>query len=62
MDVCIFGSREFDNYELLEYALDEYGKKHRIVTIISGCAKGADSLGEQYAISHNIKIDKNPAD
>lgn len=62
MDVCIFGSREFDNYELLEYALDEYGKKHRIDTIISGCAKGADSLGELYAEKHNIKIDKNPAD
>lgn len=62
MDVCIFGSRDFDNYELLEYALNEYRKKHRIDAIISGCARGADKLGEIYAEKHSIKINKYPAE
>ena len=62
MNLCIFGSRDFDNYEMLEFAIDEYRKKHRVDEIISGCAKGADALGERYADEHQIKVDKNPAD
>ena len=33
-----------------------------ITTVISGCARGADTFGEQYAEEHGIPIEKHPAD
>jgi predicted Rossmann fold nucleotide-binding protein DprA/Smf involved in DNA uptake len=51
--VIIAGSREFNNYELLKEVCDK-ALENRVsegykITIVSGHAKGADSLGEQYA-------------
>ena len=65
--IIIAGSRTFDNYELLEESLNEYiaevfQKKVDSIEIISGTAKGADSLGEKYAIEHNYLIKRFPAD
>lgn len=53
MKYAIVGSRTFNNFLLL----DETMKKFTDVTeIVSGGAKGADSLGEQWAKAHNIPI------
>lgn len=51
MKVAIIGSRGFDDYELLKKELS----KHEISLIISGGAKGADSLAEKFADEHNIE-------
>ncbi len=57
--IIISGSRTFDDYEFMEKTLDEYLYPllpyHKIV-IISGCAKGADKLGERYAAKHFIPL------
>lgn len=54
MKVAIVGSRSFDNYELLKHTIE---KLHFSITqIISGGAKGADSLAEQCAEEFNIPI------
>lgn len=45
----VVGSRGFDNYPLLKTELDKLLVNHHSVTIVSGCAKGADTLAEQYA-------------
>jgi len=45
MKVAVIGSRTFNDYELLKLTLSKYN----ITTIISGGAKGADLLSEQYA-------------
>lgn len=58
--LAIIGSRSFDNYSLLENKLKEYLSK--VELIISGAAKGADSLGEQWAKNNNIKTLIFPAD
>jgi len=52
MKVSIIGSRGFNNYELLKKTLDPV--KDKITLIVSGGAKGADSLGEQYAKENGI--------
>ena len=54
MKLIIAGSREFNDYSLLEKELNPY--KHIITEIVSGNARGADSLGERYALEYNIPI------
>ena len=60
MKVIIAGSRNFNNYEQLKSFIDIY--KERIDMIISGCAKGADVLGEKYAHENKIPVWRFPAD
>jgi hypothetical protein len=60
MKTIIAGSRSIEDYDLLKKAIEDSGIK--ITTVISGCAKGVDSLGEKYAIENNIPIIKYPAE
>lgn len=50
----ICGSRNLDDYELLKRAIETSG--FEISEVVSGGAKGADSLGEKYAKENKIKI------
>jgi hypothetical protein len=50
MKVAVIGSRSFNDYELLRQTLS----KLEITLVVSGGAKGADSLGEEYANANNI--------
>jgi hypothetical protein len=50
MKLAVIGSRKFDNYDLVCEILSKYN----ITQIISGGAKGADSLAARYAKEHNI--------
>lgn len=52
MKLAIIGSRTFNDYGVLKKECDNL----IIEEIISGGAKGADSLGEKYAIENNIKF------
>jgi predicted Rossmann fold nucleotide-binding protein DprA/Smf involved in DNA uptake len=56
MNLGIIGSRSFNDYELLKKEVDDFIKDIKIDHIVSGGAKGADSLGEKYAGEHGIKI------
>ena len=64
MKVIIAGGRDFTNYKLL------YLKCYNIigdrdpetVEIVSGGAKGADSVGESFAVIRGYKIKRFPAD
>ena len=55
--LLIAGGRDFNNYSLLEQNINS----NNIECIISGCAKGADTLAIKYGINHNIPIEKYPA-
>ena len=63
--IIIAGSRNFNDYPYLEYVVDRYFSKFvtdkQDVQIISGTAKGADSLGELYAEKHGIGVIRCPA-
>lgn len=52
----VVGSRGFSNYELLKRKLDKILQNKNNVIIVSGGAKGADSLAERYAKEHNYPV------
>lgn len=60
--LLIAGGREFDNYPLLSKYCDKIREHYNIIEIISGTARGADRLGERYAMENNIPIKRFPAD
>lgn len=64
--IIIAGSRNFNDYEFLKREVlnivkyDNRPKEY--VKIISGCARGADTLGEQFAKEYGLEVKKFPAD
>jgi hypothetical protein len=60
MKVIICGARDIEDYDLIEKAVEESGFK--ITEVISGGAKGADSLGEQWAKKNKVKINLKKAE
>lgn len=59
--LAIIGSRVFRERELLVKTIDKFREDYDVIEIISGGAQGADKLGEEYGISHNIKTTIFPA-
>ena len=53
--LAIIGSRTFDNFEFLESQVLQLFKISEITEIISGGAKGTDSLAEKFADKYKIK-------
>lgn len=63
--VIIAGGRDFNDLSLLSLICDRLLiKVTRLynVIILSGTARGADKLGEQYAQNSNFMIERYPAD
>lgn len=58
MKLAIVGGRDFDGYEKLEDVMNFFRVEdfQEVGVIISGGAKGADSLGERYAENWQIPI------
>ncbi len=57
--VIVAGSRNFNDYVIVKQKLDELIKEP--IIIVSGCAAGPDTLGEQYADEKGYNIEKHPA-
>lgn len=62
MKTIIAGCRGFNDYKLLKEKVDYYRKDHVITEVVSGTARGADYLGEEYANENGIPIKSFPAD
>lgn len=64
--VIVAGSRNYTNFEKVEYELMMYFKANKLhradVEIVSGTARGADQLGERFAEKYGLKLTKFPAD
>ena len=61
--VIIAGSRGFSNYKLLKEKCNEYLREKRKeynIIIISGGARGADTLGEKYAQDEGFSLEVFP--
>ena len=57
MKVIVAGGRDFNDYKLLKETLNNFQQEYGNITeVVSGTAKGADKLGEQYANENNISI------
>lgn len=59
MNVIIAGSRDIEDIELVNKACEDSG--FEITTVFSGCARGVDRLGEQWANTHCVPIRYFPA-
>jgi len=62
MNVIIAGSRTFNDYRKLREFCDEILEPYDDITIFSGVARGADELGENYALTKGYPVRKFPAD
>lgn len=62
-NLLVSGGRDFNNYKLLKDKLDYYlsQKSKEEVVLLSGHAKGADTLAEYYANEQGVKIEIFPA-
>lgn len=60
--VIIAGGRDFNDYDKLRDICDIAFKNHVDIEIVSGSAKGADLLGERYAIERGHQVKRFPAD
>jgi len=58
--VAVVGGRDFTNYLRLKKILDSV--KGKILSLVSGGAKGADQLVEKYAIENGFTIEVYQAD
>lgn len=62
--VVVAGSRSFRDKKLLfsklDFLLQNQGPEE--IEIVSGMAKGADTMGEEYARSRGLKIKQFPAE
>lgn len=56
MKLAIVGSREFENYDLLCTEVEKTKQTQTIELIISGGAKGADTLAKRYAALNHIPL------
>jgi len=60
MRLAIIGGRDFNDYELLNRTISlHFDSNYGIIAfdeIVSGGAKGADSLGARFAKQYNIKL------
>lgn len=59
MKVIIAGSRDITKYNTVEQAVKLSG--FEITEVVSGKARGVDTLGEVWALTHNIPVASFPA-
>ena len=63
--IVIAGCRDYNNYDeakkYIDSCLSNIRKENNII-IVSGCASGADAIGERYAKENGFEVEKHPAD
>lgn len=62
MKTIIAGSRSVTNYQILLKAINNCDWSSEITEVVSGKARGVDTLGEVWANTNNIPIRDFPAD
>lgn len=62
MKIVVFGSRDFSSFDLLAKKLEYFLQNIQNPVILSGRARGADCLGEEYARRNSIPVELFPAE
>ena len=62
MRALIYGGRDFNKKDLAYRALDQMNELYGFTAVISGMARGADTLGYNWAFERGIPILPFPAD
>lgn len=63
--IIIAGGRDFLDYNLLREKVNKILQEKRVthkIVIISGCARGADTLGLRYASENVFDVEEYPAE
>lgn len=60
MRVIVAGSREISDFDEVAQAIEDSG--FEVTELVSGCARGVDTLGEQWAEARGIPVKPFPAD
>lgn len=60
MKIIVAGGRDFNNRVIMDKILSEHIDPSFDI-IISGCAKGADTLGAEWAATHGVALQTFPA-
>lgn len=64
--IIVAGSRDFNDYQLLSDTLMQYLNSIEYsstqIKFVSGAARGADTLGEQFAYTYGYEVKRFPAD
>jgi hypothetical protein len=60
MKVAIVGSRDYNDYQDFSAIISDFRKDNQVDMIISGGAKGADTMAYQYAVEHGITFVCHP--
>lgn len=63
--LVVAGCRDYNDYSVASVEIEKHIQTldaNRSVIIISGCAEGADKLGERYATEHHLNIERYPAE
>ena len=60
--LIVAGGRDYDDYLTLSDAITRYRDKQPNICIVSGNARGADTLGIRYAMEHGVPFEVYPAD
>lgn len=60
--LAIVGSRTFNDYDLLEEFINENFEINDFDTVVSGAARGADTLGREFAKNNGLELVEFPAD
>ena len=57
--VIVAGSRHITDYQLVSSVITNTINKYdiKVTEIVSGCANGVDSLGEQWALENGVKVE-----
>jgi hypothetical protein len=61
MKLAVVGSRDFKDEYLFKYWLEKYLFRFDNLEIVSGGAKGADTMAENFAAYHGLKLKVFPA-
>ena len=64
MKVIVAGSRHITDYSLVSTVISNTISRYNITVteIVSGCANGPDTLGEQWALENGIRVEPFEAD
>ena len=59
MKVIVAGSRHITDYQLVSQVISNTLAKYniQITEIVSGCAAGPDTLGEQWALENGVRVE-----
>lgn len=63
--IAVVGCRDYENYSeakpYIDFCIDRIKRKYTLIFVSGGC-RGADRLGERYAVENGYMLERYPAE